>query len=139
MLLIIGVVLGAFGIVGAVMTDTKNELANLIQRTEEGNIALVKGDIDTYIELTNHAKDYSLMNPFGGTPTHGFDSSPDHRAEMKKFFKSGTLKQEVVATYQSNDLVVLITIERIRAVIKELPEQDWLLRVTQVFRRNGSD
>jgi hypothetical protein len=44
-----------------------------------------------------------------------------------------------VTTYQSSDLIVLVTIERIRAVISELREQDWTLRVTQVFRREGSD
>jgi len=58
---------------------------------------------------------------------------------MARFFKSGTLVQEVVATYNSNDLVVLVTIERVRANIAVLPEQDWALRVTQVFRREGAE
>ena len=58
---------------------------------------------------------------------------------MKTFFKNGTLNQEVVATYrESGDLVVLVTIERVRGEIGGLPEQDWTLRVTQVFRRDGS-
>jgi ketosteroid isomerase-like protein len=120
-------------------SDADNDVANLIKRTEEANVALVQGNIDSYIALTRHAKDYLLMTPFGGTPILGFDNSSEHRAAMAKFFRSGTLKQEVVATYQSGDLVVLVTIERIRAVIQELPEQDWVLRVTQVYRRDGSD
>ena len=56
---------------------------------------------------------------------------------MKKFFKNGTLEQELVGTWESGDLVVLVTIERVRGEIGELPEQDWGLRVTQVFRRDG--
>ena len=43
-----------------------------------------------------------------------------------------------MATYDSNDLIVLVTIERVRAEIGGLPEQDWSLRVTQVFRRAAS-
>jgi ketosteroid isomerase-like protein len=100
--------------------------------------ALVRGDIDTYLALIEHANDYTLMAPFGGSPTRGFDASPAHRAAMARFFKSGTLQQEVVATYDSGDLIVLVTIERVRATVGELPEQGWSLRVTQVFRHEGS-
>jgi ketosteroid isomerase-like protein len=56
---------------------------------------------------------------------------------MAQFFKSRTFDQEVVATYATGDLVVLVTIERVRAAVGGLPEQDWSLRVTQVFRREG--
>ena len=118
--------------------DTDPDVAALVRRTEEANKALVRGDIDKYIELTRHSKDYTLMNPFGGTPSHGFEDTPERRAGMKKFFKSGTLHQEVVATWDSGDLAVLVTIEHVRAVVGELPEQDWSLRVTQVFRRDAS-
>lgn len=113
------------------------DVANLTRRTAEANAALVRGDIDGYLALTEHAKDYTLMAPFGGAPTRGLDTSSEHRAAMARFFKSGTFGQEVVATYHSGDLVVLVTIERVRAEVGGLPEQDWALRVTQVFRRDG--
>ena len=32
-----------------------------------------------------------------------------------------------------------MTIERVRGEIGGLPEQDWALRVTQVFRRDGKE
>jgi ketosteroid isomerase-like protein len=113
------------------------DVANLTQQTAEANIALMRGDIDGYLALIEHAKDYTLMSPFGGEPTHGFDMS--RRTEMGQFFKSGTFDQEVVATYATDDLVVLVTIERVHAEVGELPEQDWSLRVTQVFRREESE
>lgn len=56
---------------------------------------------------------------------------------MARFFENGTLEQEVVATHASGDLVVLVAVERVRAKIGGQPEQDWSLRVTQVFRRDG--
>ena len=114
------------------------DVAALVRRSADANKALVRGDIDGYLALIEHSKDYTLMNPFGGTPTRGFVDSPERRAAMAKFFENGTLDQEVVATYASGDLVVLVAVERVRAEVGGLPEQDWSLRVTQVFRRDGS-
>jgi hypothetical protein len=57
----------------------------LIKQTEQANVALIQGNIDAYIALTKHAKDYSLMAPFGGTPIFGFENSSEHRADMRKF------------------------------------------------------
>jgi len=112
------------------------DVANLTRRTAEANTALVRGDIDGYLALIEHATDYTLMAPFGGAPTRGFDTSA--RGTMARFFKSGTFDQEVVAIYATSDLVVLVTIERVRGEVGGLPEQDWALRVTQVFRREGA-
>lgn len=127
----------AFGLVLAGGGGKSQDVAALTRQTEEANKALVRGDIDKYIALTRHGKDYLLMNPFGGAPTRGFDDTPERREGMKKFFKTGTLEQEVVATWDSGDLAVLVTIERVRGEFGGLPEQDWALRVTQVFRRDG--
>jgi ketosteroid isomerase-like protein len=113
------------------------DVANLTRRTAEANTALLRGDIDGYLALIEHAEDYTLMAPFGGAPTRGFDTSSP--AALARFFKSGTFDQEVVATYDSGDLVVLVTIERVRAEVGGIPKQDWSLRVTQVFRREGAD
>ena len=134
-LVALGVALGAWGWASGQTPST--DVAALVRTTEEANQALVRGDIDTYVKLTRHAKDYTLMNPFGGAPTRGFDDTPERRAGMKKFFQGGTLKQEVVSTFASDDLVVLVTIERVRGQVGGVPDQDWSLRVTQVFRRAG--
>ena len=105
-----GIVLGAFGGAsgGAGGAAADQDVAALERRSADANKALVRGDIDGYLALIEHAKDYTLMNPFGGTPTRGFVDSPERRAGIAKFFKSGTLDQEVVATYASGDLVVLV-------------------------------
>jgi len=124
---------------GASVTVTDEEVANLTRRTAEANSALVRGDFDGYLALIEPAEDYTLMAPFGGAPTRGFDSSNENRAAIARFFRFGTFDQEVVATYGSGDLVVLVTIERVRAEVGGLPAQDWSLRVTQVFRREGTE
>ena len=131
----------AFGILDPASSGaaTDEEVANLTKRSAEANSALIRGDIEGYLALIEHAKDYTLMSPFGGTPTHGFDPSPERRKAIARFFKSGTFHQEVVATYGSADMVVLVTIERIRGEVGGLQEQDWSLRVTQVYRREGAE
>ncbi len=52
-----------------------------------------------------------------------------------QFFRGGEAKVELVETYAAGPLVVLVVIERQHGTIGDLPEQDWSLRVTWVFRR----
>jgi ketosteroid isomerase-like protein len=134
--IVLGAVGCASGRAGGGAPD--QDVTGVVRRSADANRALVRGDIDRYLALIEHSKDYTLMNPFGGAPTHGFVDSPERRAAMAKFFKDGTLDQEVVATHASGDLVVLVTVERVRAEVGGLPEQDWSLRVTQVFRHDWS-
>jgi ketosteroid isomerase-like protein len=45
----------------------------------------------------------------------------------------------VIQSYASADMVVLATIERTLVEVGGLPAQDWALRVTLVYRREGSE
>ena len=114
-------------------------ISDLVQRNATANEALINGDARTYAALIPHADDYTLMAPFGGTPTRGFDTSSEGLAKLSRFFKSGTSTVEVVQTYASADMAVLVTIERQRCEVGGLPEQDWSLRVTEVYRRDGTE
>jgi ketosteroid isomerase-like protein len=114
-------------------------LADLIQCSAEGNAALMRGDIKSYVEHIPYADDFLLMSPFGGTPTRACDYTPERMEAMGRFFKNGNFEQEVVQTYASADIVVLATIERANVEVGGLPAQDWALRVTLVYRRNGAD
>jgi ketosteroid isomerase-like protein len=117
---------------------TEEELAELIQRTTEAAKAYIRGDMRTYFALMRHGDDYTLMSPFGGEPERGFDTSPDRLEALERFFQGGEAELEVVETYASGDLVVLVAIERQHGEVGGLPDQDWSLRVTWVFRRDGS-
>jgi ketosteroid isomerase-like protein len=44
-----------------------------------------------------------------------------------------------VQTYACEDIVVLVMIERQTAEVGGLPAQDWSLRVTEVYRKAGSE
>jgi ketosteroid isomerase-like protein len=114
-------------------------VAALVQRSAEYNAALMRGDIDRYRALITYTDDFTLMSPFGGAPTHGRDLTPDRMQAMGRFFRNGRLAQEVVAAYGSADMVVLAVIERCHVEVGGLPAQDWPLRVTLVYRRDGAD
>ena len=114
-------------------------VAELIRRSADAHSALVRGDIDTYRALVSYTDDFTLMAPFGGKPTHRSELTAERIESMRRFFKNGTFQQKVVQTYGSADMVVLALIERQRVEVGGLPAQEWPLRVTLVYRREGSE
>ena len=119
------------------VTATDEELAALVQRVTEAAGALISGDIQTYAALIRHAHDYTLMSPYGGDTTRGFDDSAEALDGLARFFRGGEATVEVVETYASGDLMVLVAVERQHGTVGDLPDQDWSLRVTWVFRRTA--
>lgn len=114
-------------------------VAKLIQLSNDSNAALMRGDMDKYRALLTIANDFTLMSPFGGTPSRGSDYTSETWEKMGRFFKNGTFKLEVAQSYASADMVVLALIERTHVEVGGLPAQDWALRVTLVYRRNGAE
>ena len=114
-----------------------DEAQRLIELSRESNAALLRGDGERYFAMINQAPDFTLMSPFGGKPTRGAISH-ERMKEIGKFFKNGSLEQQLVQAYSSRDMIVLATIERAHVQVGELPAQDWALRVTLVYRREGS-
>ena len=118
---------------------SEDELAGLVLLTADAASAFMRGDMTSYLELIKHADDYRLMAPFGGVPRHGFDESAEYKAELERYFADGEAEVELVQSYASSELAVLAVIERQHGRVGGLPDQDWSLRVTLVFRREGSE
>lgn len=119
--------------------SAEQEAADLVARSAEANAALMRGDIARYRTLVSLTGDFTLMSPFGGAPTLGKDVTDETIAAMGRFFRDGTLEQEVVETYASPDMIVLALIERAHVGVGGLPLQDWALRVTLVYRREAGE
>lgn len=115
---------------------TDEDVAELIERTNVAAKALIRGDMRTYFSLIRHEDDYVLLSPFGGEPRRGPDTSPETIEALKHYFRGGEAELETVKTYASGDMVVLVAVERQHGEVGGLPEQDWSLRVTLVFRRD---
>jgi ketosteroid isomerase-like protein len=116
-------------------TVTEEELDQLVRRTADAATAYLNGDMQTYVALIGHTEDYTLLAPYGGEPRRGFDSSDRALAATAGFFRGGEASLEVFQTYASGDLVVLVAVERQHGEVGGLPDQDWSLRVTLVYRR----
>jgi ketosteroid isomerase-like protein len=115
------------------------DAAELVRRSAEANAALLRGDVARYRSLVTLTEDFTLFSPFGGRPTRGAEMTEARWESMGRFFAHGTLRQEVVETYATAEMVVLAVIERARGEVGGLPAQDWPLRVTLVYRREGGE
>lgn len=116
-------------------TDFPATIDALLHNVARANDAFMNGDMQGWLALTPHAGDFSLVSPFGGWTVGGFDAAPERLAEMAAYFSSATTGLEVIATHASAEMIVLVVVERQRGVVGPLPEQDWSLRVTLVYRR----
>jgi ketosteroid isomerase-like protein len=134
------VVLPIAGCKGESTKASENAVAaQLAARAENANAAFINGDMRRWYELVGPiADDFTLMQPLGGF-SRGFDGSPERLDQLARTFTRGEATFELLHSYVSRDMAVLVFIERQRAVIAGLPEQDWSLRVTQVWRRRGNE
>lgn len=118
---------------------TEADLVALIGRVSEAAGAYIRGDLRRYLTLIRHADDYTLLAPYGGPVTRGFDASPERLEATARTFQGGEATLEVDAAYSSGELAVLVGVERQSGRVGGLPDQDWSLRVTLLFRREGTD
>lgn len=116
--------------------DVDQVITELAEKSEKANAALMRGDIETYLSLITVSDDFTLMSPFGGTPSRG-SYTKKRWEEIGRFFKNGTLKQELIQAYGTADMVILAIIEHGNGEVGGLPAQDWPLRVTLAYRRDG--
>jgi hypothetical protein len=134
-----GLALAAPMTAGAARASSDHDaiLANIVRRTEEQAAAFMAGDMTRWAALIQLSDDFTLMQPFGGPASHGFDDSPEHLAELSAYFQNGGGKLELIQSYVTDDMTVLVMVERQYGEVGGLPSQEWPLRVTQVYRRDG--
>ena len=130
---------GAMAAAGTGMASAAEPVADLVARAAEKNAAFINGDMQRWLQLVRIAPDFTLMQPFGGRASRGFDAGPARLHDMARTFKSGKSSLELEYAYASDAMIALVMIERQTAEVGGLPEQDWSLRVTEVYRKDGSD
>jgi ketosteroid isomerase-like protein len=114
------------------------DIDDLVLRATQAHAALMRGDLDRYRSSITTTDDFTLMAPFGGKPTRAADLSSERWDAIARFFRNGRHSSlEVVQAYRSADMVVIAAIERTHVEVGGLPEQDWALRVTLVFRKEN--
>jgi ketosteroid isomerase-like protein len=121
---------------GPARAESDPELAELAERAAAANEHLMRGDIAFYRQVLQLTDDFTLMDPFGGKPT-GRPASEEHWNRIGRFFREGRdASFELITSYRSNDLAVLIANEHAHVAVGSLSAQQWSLRVTLVFRKD---
>ncbi len=117
---------------------TGEDLNEFLARTEQAADAWVRGDLGRYLDLVHHARGFTLLAPDGG-PARQHDDRAGELSTWTSSFSDGEATLEHVAAHTWGDTVVLSMIERQHGRVGGQPDQDLSLRVTQVYRREGSD
>lgn len=116
-------------------TDSQTVVDALIQRCELQANLFDSGQMDRWWAMIGLGTDFTLFEPFGGAASRGFDPTPERLATLSANFRNGSCKLELAHCHVGEDMVVLVYIERQTGEVHGLPQQDWSLRVTQVFQR----
>jgi ketosteroid isomerase-like protein len=103
---------------------TEQDIAALIERWSEAAQLYIDGDLRAYAAIARHADDYTLLPPHGGDARSGFDGSDDAVEWTARTFRGGQAELDVVKTYTSGDLVVLVAVERQVGTVGDLPPQE---------------
>ena len=122
------------------MTDdqvTEADVSELVELMRDAASAYIGGEMRRYFELMQHADDFTLMDPFGGETQRHVPVTDARIAELEGLFQGGECALEVVETYASGNLAVLVVVERQTGTVGPYPPQDWSLRATIVFRRDA--
>ena len=113
-------------------------IAELVESTEEAAAAWMRGDMDRYLALTRHARGFTLMDPSGG-PARRFEDRAETFRGWQSPFANGEARLEHVETHAWGDTAVLVMIERQHGQVGGSPDQDLSMRITHVYRREGSE
>lgn len=126
-------------LIGSVQATSRQAIVDeLVARSQRQAQLFNTGEMKRWLELVQLGEAFTLMQPFGGPASHGFNPSPEHLAQLSAKFRNGDARVELVQALVSDELVVLAYIEHQDGEVHGLPKQDWSLRVTQVFQRQGA-
>lgn len=118
------------------MTISKPELDALLAALDQSRQAWIEGRIGWGESSSiDQDPDMTIFGPFGGE-AGGPDDVRQSRAAAA--FHGGTGSSEVVKVVVEGDIVVVVAVERNEVMFDgETKGGPWILRTTQVFRRDG--
>ena len=119
------------------MSIPQDEIDSLLDALDQGRQAWISGRLEwSASSPVQQHPEMTIAGPFGGPP---IVADPTRQAQIAaERFRGGTGRNEVVRVIAGDDLVVVIMIERNEVMFEGRSEpHPWILRTTQVFRREG--
>jgi ketosteroid isomerase-like protein len=115
---------------------TREEIDQLVAELDRGRQAWIGGALES--TATSHmtqADHMTLFGPFGGEAMRPIPQ----QANVAALFRGGSGHLELVQAIAEGDLLVLVLIERnLVRFADDGASRPWVLRTTQVFRRDGA-
>ena len=114
----------------------------LLTDARSAQLMWMSGDSAAYATLMAHTPTFTIFGPFGGPSPPGWSEefAKAQASAARQFQGAVSSTIDLVQSYVAGDLIVLVMIER--NVEKfggyEQPQQ-WDLRVTQVYERDGAN
>lgn len=121
------------------MPVSDGELEELVAMIDRGRQSWIDGGLG-YGEGLDVAQDddMTIFGPFGGEAGRGLGLE-DRQRQAARLFHGGEGTCEVLKTIVSGDVVVIVLVERNKAVVDGSEQrQPWVLRTTQVFEKRPS-
>jgi ketosteroid isomerase-like protein len=119
---------------------TDAELAELASLLDKGRDEWIHGRLqwETAENPITQPDDATIFGPFGGIPPAGVAPRvrPEIQRQLASRFQGGSGSTEVIRAIVEGDLAVVVYVDRSMVRFDDLEqEHPWILRVTEVFRR----
>ena len=114
------------------MAITSSDVEALLAELDRSRQAWIEGRLSwTDAAILDQADDMTIFGPFGGEVGRADNV---RQAQIAAQFHGGSGSTEVVKVVVEGELVVVVAVER-NVVRFDTETQPWILRTTQVFRR----
>lgn len=116
------------------------DIQQLVEHLDRERQAWIEGRFDpTSTGPMSQAPDMTIFAPFGGPAGTAGPELHARQQRMSAQFRGGSGDCELVRAIASDDLVILVMLERNQVTFEGQTEaRPWTLRTTQVFRRDGN-
>jgi ketosteroid isomerase-like protein len=115
------------------------DIQDVIYRYHKAVDEFSRGDPLPVKMLFSHWDDVTLANPFG-PPVRGWTKASEALDFASSRFKDGEVSFDLIARYETSELVTLFEIENWKAKVGGRQEvSPFVLRVTSTFRREDGD
>ena len=118
---------------------TPNDIHRLVDDLDRGRQAWISGQLEeTATTVMAQADDMTIFGPFGGELGRGGPEGVARQRAVAARFGGGSGRCELVKAMASGEMLVLVMIERNTVTFMgDSAPRPWVLRTTQVFRRDG--
>jgi hypothetical protein len=121
------------------MADAPDIVQRLLEEKTRNHLAWVNQQLAA--PRPGSGRGMSLLNPFGGYAGSDPEAARGVRDEAMTLFEGGSDSSvELLQSIVTDDMICLVLIERALVRFKGRDQmQPWVLRVTQVYRRDGDE